>query len=60
MTGVMDWPAALRLAVRLGLTPHAFWQLSLAEWRALTGGAAPALDRAALDALLQRYPDPSS
>lgn len=56
----MDWPAALRLAVRLGLTPQAFWQLSLAEWRALTGGAAPALDRAALDALLQRYPDPSS
>ncbi|GLK50706.1 MULTISPECIES: phage tail assembly chaperone [Maricaulis] len=60
MTGAMDWPAALRLAVRLGLTPHAFWQLSLAEWRALTGGAAPSLDRAALDALLQRYPDPSS
>jgi len=57
----MDWPAALRLAVRLGLTPQAFWQLSLCEWRALTGGgAAPALDRAALDALLQRYPDPSS
>jgi len=56
----MDWPAALRLAVRLGLTPQAFWQLSLCEWRALTGGSTPALDRAALDALLQRYPDPSS
>lgn len=53
----MDWPAALRLALRLGLTPQAFWRLSLAEWRALTGESGPGLSRAALDALIQRYPD---
>ena len=53
----MDWPAALRLALRLGLTPDGFWQLSLAEWRALTGGNGPGLNRADLDALIKRYPD---
>lgn len=53
----MDWPAALRLALRLGVAPQAFWQLSLTEWRALTGGEGSALNRAALDALIQRYPD---
>ena len=53
------WRDALRLAVlRLGLAPEAFWRLSLAEWRALTEvPAAPALGRAALDALIARFPD---
>ena len=53
----MDWPSALRLALRLGLTPQAFWRLSLAEWRALTGGSGPGLKRTTLDALIKRYPD---
>lgn len=53
----MDWPAALRLAARLGIAPAAFWRLSLAEWRALAGTTGPALSRAGLEALLQRYPD---
>lgn len=56
----MDWPAALRLALRLGLTPQAFWRLSLIEWRALTGGTGPVLNRAALDTLIKRYPDRAS
>ena len=53
------WRAALRLASRqLALSPEAFWRLSLAEWRALTEApAAPVLDRAALDALIARFPD---
>lgn len=53
------WRGALRLAVlRLGLTPESFWRLSLREWRALTEApAAPVLDRAALDALIARFPD---
>ncbi len=52
------WDAALRLAVSLGLAPDAFWRLSLREWRALTARpAAPGLDRAALDALIARFPD---
>jgi len=53
------WRAALRRAVlELGLPPEAFWRLSLAEWRALAQApAAPTLDRAALDALVARFPD---
>jgi uncharacterized phage protein (TIGR02216 family) len=51
------WRSWLAAAVlRFGLTPEAFWALTLAEWRALTlGAAAPALrpmSRADLDALL--------
>lgn len=53
------WRAALRLAT-LGpaIPPQAFWRLSLVEWRALTEvPVAPVLDRAALDALIARFPD---
>jgi uncharacterized phage protein (TIGR02216 family) len=57
------WRAALRLAtLGLGVAPEAFWRLSLAEWRALAEPlaetpAAPVLNRAALDALIARFPD---
>lgn len=53
------WGAALRLAtLRLAIAPEAFWRLSLVEWRALTEApAAPILSRAALDALIARFPD---
>ena len=53
------WGAALRLAtLRLAISPEAFWRLSLVEWRALTEvPAAPVLNRAALDALIARFPD---
>ncbi|MEQ8435568.1 MAG: phage tail assembly chaperone [Oceanicaulis sp.] len=51
------WRSWLAAAVlRLGMTPEAFWALTLAEWRALTlAAAAPALrpmSRAELEALL--------
>ena len=53
------WRAALRLAtLSLAIPPEAFWRLSLTEWRALTETpAAPVLNRAALDALIARFPD---
>lgn len=53
------WRAALgRAVLDLALSPEAFWRLSLAEWRALAEApAAPVLDRAALDALIARFPD---
>jgi uncharacterized phage protein (TIGR02216 family) len=53
------WPDLLRLAaVRLHISPEAFWRLSLAEWRALTApDRAPALDRAGFEALLRDHPD---
>jgi uncharacterized phage protein (TIGR02216 family) len=54
------WPSLLRLAVlELGLTPEAFWRLSLAEWRALTAvpDPEPGLTRSQFDALSALYPD---
>ena len=52
------WAGRLRLALRLGLKPDAFWRLSLAEWRALTEPAeAPALSRPEFEALASKYPD---
>lgn len=49
----------LRLAVcGLGLTPAAFWRVSLKEWRALTAAeTAPALDRPGFEALAAAWPD---
>jgi uncharacterized phage protein (TIGR02216 family) len=46
---------------RLRLSPRDFWALSLGEWRALVEGhfgpAAPAMNRAGLNALMKAYPD---
>ena len=58
MSSATDWGAALRHALRLGVPPATFWQLGLAEWRALTQpGETEPLGRAALDALIKTYPD---
>lgn len=57
--GAPPWPAMLRLAARAGVTPEAFWRLSLKEWRMLTApmaGAAP-LGRAELERLAAAWPD---
>ncbi len=52
------WPTMLRLAVlRFGMTPEAFWRLSLSEWRALAGGEVAGIGRAGLEALMGAYPD---
>ena len=52
------WAALLRQALGLGITPRAFWALSLAEWRALSGqDVAPVLGRGGLVALMARFPD---
>lgn len=57
------WGERLSFAVlRLGLTPDAFWALTLAEWRALTRadpGASP-MKRRDLDALIAAHPDLTS
>jgi uncharacterized phage protein (TIGR02216 family) len=59
------WQAWLQLAVlRFGLSPPAFWALTLTEWRALLAALAPgggaALDRAGLERLRAAYPDERS
>ena len=51
------WPRLLRLAAGIGVTPEAFWRLSVAEWRALTGGDSDALSRSGFEALARRFPD---
>ena len=51
------WPRLIRLAAQMGIAPKDFWRLSLVEWRALTGGEAEALPRAAFEALARQYPD---
>lgn len=51
------WAALLRVALAMGVTPEAFWRLSLAEWRALAGEAEPTLTRAAFEALAALHPD---
>ncbi|WP_022698683.1 phage tail assembly chaperone [Euryhalocaulis caribicus] len=50
------WRGALRAAAGMGLTPEAFWRLSVAEWRALNGEGG-GLKRAAFEALAARFPD---
>lgn len=46
-------------ALGMGVPPAQFWRLSLKEWRALVAPRAEApLSRAALDALMRRFPDP--
>lgn len=52
-----DWRRALALALRLGITPEAFWRLSLVEWQALTQDQAEPLRRMALSDLMTRFPD---
>lgn len=48
----------LRHAVlALGLSPDAFWALTLAEWRFLAPEAPSVLSRAGLEALIAQYPD---
>lgn len=57
MSGI-PFDAWLRLAVRMGITPREFWNLSLKEWRVLTQAAGPApLGRGELETLRARFPD---
>jgi uncharacterized phage protein (TIGR02216 family) len=49
----------LRAAMRMGVTPEAFWRLSLKEWRMLTEtprGTAP-MGQARLTKLMEDWPD---
>lgn len=58
MSARSRWAAALSLAALRGVTPEAFWKLSIPEWRALAVPAAPpTLSRADLDTLMRTYSD---
>ncbi len=55
------WEELIALGLhRLRLTPDLFWSLTLRELLVIAGfrsGAAPATDRATLEALMARFPD---
>ena len=56
------WQGWFALGVlRFGLSPSAFWAMSVLEWRALCAALAPGTpappDRAVLNALIARFPD---
>ncbi|MFC7378596.1 phage tail assembly chaperone [Brevundimonas sp. GCM10030266] len=53
------WGEMLRAAARSGVTPAAFWSLSLREWRLLTspGRQHEALSRDVFERLAEAWPD---
>ncbi|HVY87146.1 MAG TPA: phage tail assembly chaperone [Caulobacterales bacterium] len=52
------WSKWLQSALHLGIAPHAFWRLSVREWRMLSARKnEQCLDRAGFDALAARFPD---
>jgi uncharacterized phage protein (TIGR02216 family) len=53
----MPWRQLLGAAMALGLSPAAFWRLSLREWRALVAPSAPSMTRGGFEALSKRFPD---
>lgn len=55
---MLPWSEMWRAAMKAGLSPRAFWDLSLKEWRWLSqGGAEPVLTHAELQRLMEEYPD---
>ena len=58
---LLPWDAMMQAAGRSGVSPAAFWRLSLREWRWLTGGQAGTggapMRGADLAALMARWPD---
>lgn len=53
------WAEMLRTAAALGITPEAFWRLSLREWRMLVeapAGGEP-LGRVGLERMMEGWPD---
>jgi Phage tail assembly chaperone protein, TAC len=53
---VLPWPDLIAAAPRFGLTPPAFWALSVREWRALVGEG-QGLDAGRLAELSAAFPD---
>ena len=54
---MLPWAEMWRAGLRAGLSPQAFWRLSLREWRWLCGAGQGGLARQALEDLMEAYPD---
>jgi uncharacterized phage protein (TIGR02216 family) len=57
MTERTPWPRLVALAQGFCLPPSDFWRLSVREWRALVQQEQQKLSRAALEAMMQSFPD---
>lgn len=53
---ILPWSDLVQAANQFGLTPPAFWALSVFEWRALMGEG-QGLDRARLNEISAAFPD---
>ncbi len=53
------WAGMLRTAVSAGVTPEAFWRLSLREWRLLVASPAATgpMGRGEFERLAEAWPD---
>ncbi|MCA8900287.1 MAG: phage tail assembly chaperone [Hyphomonas sp.] len=54
---MLPWGAMLRAALTAGLSPEAFWRLSLREWRWLAGAGGDGMGRGRLVGLMDAFPD---
>ncbi|MCE2890339.1 MAG: phage tail assembly chaperone [Hyphomonadaceae bacterium] len=57
---LLPWPSLLSQAIGLGIGPASFWEVSVAEWRALAApdlASAEVMTRANLTLLSLRFPD---
>ena len=54
---MLPWAEMWRAALHAGVSPQAFWQLSVREWRWLAGPYGAGLDRSGLRSLMQAFPD---
>lgn len=54
---MLPWAEMFRAALARGLSPAAFWQLSVREWIWLSGPALVALGRDAFQKLYEEHPD---
>lgn len=56
----IPWGGLLGAALRLGISPREFWQLSLREWQALSAVKKSDFRKADLSQLIDRFPDGGS
>lgn len=54
---MLPWGEMWRAALRAGVDPTLFWQLSLVEWRWLAGTSDKSLLSADLAKLMEMFPD---
>ena len=54
---MLPWAEMFRAALSRGVSPRAFWALSVREWLWLVRDPAPRLDAQALNRLMKEHPD---